>query len=530
MRAFVGSRLAACSLTLLAVACGSDENRTRPSADAALDSGGVDAASADASLPDGAASPDTAPPGDAPGADVAAPRGLFVGMAGLDSNPGTREQPLKSIATALSRAMPGEYVWLLDGTFDETTDPRLGGGNAAGCGTLSGIVVPSGVTLAAANAGAATLSVSGSWGLCLAGGTVKDINFKHAPQTGRMIEALEGDNVIEGATFENAYCSGGSGWEAAVSAKNDARLTLRPGRTSNFLVSGCQFLSVFDKAVVTIEGGSVVGGTSGSTGGSSMIIVRDEGKLISKGTTFASTMHQYGISLNFQASLVLEPGTVVRGFSVAGILNRAQASTLQAAGATIEKCGNGIFLQFGYPSKLTATLTNSTFTMNTTGISAGFDSTVDLTLVGGSFNGNMTGVSLLSVGTVKVTGTEFSNNANKGLELASQKDCKLELRAGRITNNGGPGLNLNCSPSATIDLGTLASPGGNTLTGNVPSLATVGGLTFDAIGNTWTPSAQGADATGLYKAVGAGAVVEVTGGAGPNHQLGTSKVRVAQNP
>jgi len=98
----------------------------------------------------------------------------------------------------------------------------------------------------------------------------------------------------------------------------------------------------------------------------------------------------------------------------------------------------------------------------------------------------------------------------------------LKLRGSTVSNNGAEGgVTLYGSPS--VDLGTSASPGGNTFTGNNGAQlnSVVGaGQTVNAVGNTWTPNVQGADANGRYSLPPAFAPVPKVGPAnGANYQI-----------
>lgn len=74
----------------------------------------------------------------------------------------------------------------------------------------------------------------------------------------------------------------------------------------------------------------------------------------------------------------------------------------------------------------------------------------------------------------------------------------------RPTISGGAqdAISLNNVPSATVDLGTVAKPGGNILTGNASTglhiVFMLGQTVIDAVGNTWAANQQGADANGRY--------------------------------
>lgn len=77
---------------------------------------------------------------------------------------------------------------------------------------------------------------------------------------------------------------------------------------------------------------------------------------------------------------------------------------------------------------------------------------------------------------------------------------KLTLRGSSVTQNGGDGVYL--FDNVVADLGMGASPGGNTLAGNTGAGINVAGFTgattVSAVGNTWRPNVQSANAVGRY--------------------------------
>jgi hypothetical protein len=109
--------------------------------------------------------------------------------------------------------------------------------------------------------------------------------------------------------------------------------------------------------------------------------------------------------------------------------------------------------------------------------------------------------------------------------------------AATATNHG---LILNGSNASTFDLGTVASPGGNTILGATASLTglylSVSAVTVQAVGNTWTPNFEGADAVGKYSPLTANAgdkldiTVAVATGINYIKPNVTTTLRLAQNP
>ncbi len=62
----------------------------------------------------------------------------YVSPTGSDEDPGTIGEPFLTIAHAASIAQAGDRIHLLDGTFDETTQPSFA--------TIEPISIPAGVT------------------------------------------------------------------------------------------------------------------------------------------------------------------------------------------------------------------------------------------------------------------------------------------------------------------------------------------------------------------------------------------------
>jgi len=133
---------------------------------------------------------------------------------------------------------------------------------------------------------------------------------------------------------------------------------------------------------------------------------------------------------------------------------------------------------------------------------------------------NVTDDAIVGSAKVTITGGELSNNGRGGIEtvggtwsltnVALKGDAvfaiyiqgdALTMRGCSVTGNPMFGVYIF---GGTADLGTASSPGGNTFQGNglvgVDLDATSGTTTVPAVGNTWRPNVQGADAQGRYTA------------------------------
>lgn len=117
----------------------------------------------------------------------------------------------------------------------------------------------------------------------------------------------------------------------------------------------------------------------------------------------------------------------------------------------------------------------------------------ELAVSGGSFTGNLIGIEVYTGGNVKLANTVFSDNRASACEVG---DGSLTLRGCTLRDRGG----VYVYGAAQIDFGTAASPGNNVFQSGA-GLDIDGGRTGlhpTAVGNTWRPNLQGADAAGHY--------------------------------
>jgi Protein of unknown function (DUF1565)/Right handed beta helix region len=220
-----------------------------------------------------------------------------------------------------------------------------------------------------------------------------------------------------------------------------------------------------------------------------------------------------------------------------------------AAKATVDTASTRMLGHtFDLHDRSTLALTNSTLTgdpacndpsLDHASVNVGTSGavTIDSTLIDGGYRGislsattsvtlanttirNVTDDAIVGNANVTITGGELSNNGRAGIETAGgtwsltnvalkndgvmaiyiQGDA-LTMRGCTVTGNPMFGVYIF---GGTADLGTASSPGGNTFQGNglvgVDLDATSGTVTVPAVGNTWRPNVQGADAQGHYSA------------------------------
>jgi hypothetical protein len=196
-----------------------------------------------------------------------------------------------------------------------------------------------------------------------------------------------------------------------------------------------------------------------------------------------------------------------------------EPSKLSISGSKLHGCGNGI--KGGIPAELT--LTDTEF------YDLDFGADLD---TGGPNPG----------GKVRIDGCDVRQVANAGMRMgatSSVLDLKIRDTVIDVTTlaNWG-GLMIAAGSASTIDLGTLAEPGGNTFvqrnaTQNTALRLNMQAITVQAVGNTWTPNQQGADAQGHYQVL-AGKVREdataVNSGINYIKPYATTTLRLAEIP
>jgi hypothetical protein len=140
-------------------------------------------------------------------------------------------------------------------------------------------------------------------------------------------------------------------------------------------------------------------------------------------------------------------------------------------------------------------------------------------------------------GNVLVSGSSIRDNGQAGVFLGGTPNLPwvtanyvLRVQTSTFSGNGSGGtqhggLVLAGSATSTWDLGGFNGMGGNTLLGSGTSpalrVAVPAGVTVLAVGNTWSPSVQGANAAGQY----AGNLL-VSSGSGANYSVGSGALRL----
>lgn len=439
--------------------------------------------------------------GDASSAlDAASLLDVFVDpTAGLDTQAGTAAAPFKTIKKALSVVPVGSTVWLADGSY-----------NAANQGGAGALVLPDGARVSALHVGLAILeglpvTASAASGTLLGvvldqGSTLTASNTVAVTPTFTLVDVLFKSRALAGATLSVAG-------KTKVSASQTS---------FNGPLPSLGILNLTDSAELLLTGGTIDGGGSGTAGfGYQLISVKGTSKLTLDGVTMKSSMAAgilvAGSTSAAPAVVALRNGTVLDGLGSAG--NCAAGGSVvvvQNADVTVDASeiknalSAGICVRNGAASNIALTLKNSAKLTNdiyAVRSEPGTSSEITLVVNGASFTSNAgSGIYFDGSGSFDLTATTMTGNGS-GLTIYSSVATTVKARSSTFSNNTQLGLALTTSGPLTVDLGTAASQGKNTLTGNVITglrLDVPAAQTHSAVGNTWNASVQSADAAGHF--------------------------------
>lgn len=445
-------------------------------------------------------------------------RGLYIGEEGDDAAAGSEDAPFETLARAASVAQPGDTIVFLDGTF--ATGNQL-------------VKLPSGVDVMAKNAGQASLTSAGSIA----------------------VFELEGDTRLSGLKVTGAQrvarFAGGAAAQGTLTVDNSSFV--------NCTVT-CVELTGATSAVVTGAGGAVLG-----NGGGSFAILSNTATL----TVTGGILQNYGTGGIFRASgesnVTLTSVEVLGGTGAA--LTLANEAVGLVTGATIATQSGNIFQQSsqsvltvqGSDVSTTVTASNcfwlepsaapSKLLLQDTrvhGCGTGVKGTLpsELSLVDSEFYEHSFGGTDLDANgsaSVSIEGCSFHDIVYTAMRIGgggTLLDLRMRDTVVDVTSlNAWHAMMLNGTSASTIDLGTLAEPGGNTFLQRATAASSAMRLQFQAVliqavGNTWTPSAQGANAQGKYVVTSGKVLEDKTAANGINFvkPYTTTTLRLAEIP
>jgi hypothetical protein len=429
-------------------------------------------------------------------------KGLYIGEDGDDEAAGTADAPFATLSHAASVAQSGDTIVFLDGRYD-TTGPR--------------IVIPDGVGLMAQNTGLATIVGTNGSLLDLAGDSrIQGLKFQSFANVVHFVDAAAASGNLElvDTTFTNCAVAIdltgsvhasittadgvvlGNGGTKLLVASGTSSATISGGLLQNYGPSGS-----FPGAIIQAEGSSVVEvvGLEVSDGGGRPFTTGNQAQLSIRETVVATLGQQLLVmrdtsSVSIESSNLSIKPAMVTPFECIRI--ETDSSTfLTLEDSKLHGCSTGINSYF--PRELTL-LRTEIFDMDVEGIN----------LVGTGGMVRITDSKIHDVGRSSM----WVNGALVDLKV---RGTEMESGIGSASTAASAAVRITGSAAAVFDLGTLADPGQNTLLGSSATLTALHILvqtgTIQAVGNTWTPAAQGADAAGKYSVTGPGAKLDISG-------------------
>jgi len=365
-----------------------------------------------------------------------------VSTTGNDANDGIT-QPVKTLKRGIGIALAnGEIatVSVAAGRFD------------AANGETFPYTVPGGITIEGPAGGGAILAGSGSeLGLSLESGTLANLEFE--------------------------------GFAVAVTATGTGHITGARVRTSALAIRA------ETAAQLTIDSLDITGPTAGCKTG---IELNGGAGLVA--TNVRTATLATAIVAKDHSTVTLGGGMIAGDASCTNLANIDIESTgsTMIADTLIDGGAFGMFFPVDGPAT-PVTLTNTTI-RNLTGDGLG-GRAVNLTMTGGALMNSQDGLQA-SGGTWSFTNVMITGNRGLGIYIqgtAANAIATLTMRGSTLSQNA---LGVDVFDFAVADFGTVASPGGNNFSGNTDG--NFGAQLINAVGNTWRPNVQGADAQGHY--------------------------------
>jgi len=383
--------------------------------------------------------------------------------AGLDSNSGALEAPLKTIGRALEVWTEGQVIVLRAGTY------------SAASGEAWGYSFPDGLDLQPNTDGVVLRGTPTDVAFTFdGGGTVQHLTFEGF---GTALSASTGTQSITGVHFD--------GNESAIELVGDASMTVSDysaftdGAVANVAASASLAITTatMEQLSPTDQGAALVisGGAQLELSG----LVLDE-------------VHTAFVRANDSSVVELADSTMTNSGAEAGLIAAWGSSqiTLTDFGVTGTTDGPVIAME----GESTALF-----------IAGGSYSAAELTAIrghgtmiisGASFSSNVEGaIRVASGGAATVTGCLFEDN-NVGVTV--EDDAEVTVRDTVFSQNWEAITAIGSLP----DLGVVGDEGGNTFTSSElhSNISVKLGLsgTFQAAGNRWDLDTQGSDSTGHY--------------------------------
>ncbi len=417
---------------------------------------------------------------------------------GLDANICSSALPCKTIAKAMTGIPSGATVYLADGIFSYGVQPD--------------VTIPDHVTLRAIHPGAAVIqgrNVNAAGSATINGVVLGMKPNPYAACASLSASASTGTPTLTLVGVQLSECGGISigGIVKAVMSPGTLAGGAYTANLNNYLTP----IQLSGTAELLIQGGTIDGNNTGQPSyGGGLLIIQGSSKLTLDAVTVKNFKAQALVLAN-SSNIVLQNNTLIDHVGGTGDCVASAAIVISGAGSfsmdhsvLSNTPGVGVCVA-SLPTNPKLSFVQSTIT-KTAGVAIssayGFIGTsASITADGLSLLNNYYGIhwvgtasSSFDLNNLTVTGSTQS-----GIVLWGASSFKL--RGSNLSNNAMYGLEMHETVAA--DLGTTASPGGNTFTGNISSnLASQvsSGITVNAVGNTWLASEQNADANGHYTA------------------------------
>ncbi|HVY30490.1 MAG TPA: DUF1565 domain-containing protein [Polyangiaceae bacterium] len=481
-----------------------------------------------------AGAPDLEPLGGAGGAGgdgtVVPFHGLYVGPTGDDANgDGTVGNPFASLAKVVGMAKAGDTIVFLDGTYK------------ASASQLSSTVIPDGVNVMAETPGAVTLQGAANLPLFKLAGS-SSIEGIHFLSFQTVVQFVDGATATGSLTIKDS-----SFQDCAVQC-----LLLSGTTTTNIDVAADAVLGdgTYNFAILSQQANlSIAGGIFQNFSNGNVVNATDDAVVTLDDVSFTASTSK-ALLLDKKASAHLSHVTMATGG--AGLITQKGQSALTIADSDLSLAPNdkaGLCLRLEMDGVGSTEVTDSKLHDCNTGFSGSIPATLTLTRVE-AYDMNFAGIDLGGGAggagvVVRIVDSNFHDFGSTALRINNGANfTDLKFRGTKFivsdVKSTWDAVTLQTSVGSNLDLGTATDPGGNTfLVANVNNtalrLGTQGtAMKAKAVGNTWIPNVQNADAQGHYNApAGAGMKLEDSSGT-PGHNYAApyagSSILLAQNP
>jgi hypothetical protein len=421
-------------------------------------------------------------------------------VGGLDTNSGKAASPFKTIHQALSVVPAGSTVWLGDGSY-----------NLANQGSAL-LAIPDGARMSALNVGLAILE-----------GTAVTASGASAAILGVVLDkgsSLTANNAVAAAptvTLTSVEFRSEAATSSTLAVGGNTRLTATKSNFTGTLPS-TGVVQVAGAAELVLVGGTLDGAGGGVEGfGYQLITATGTSKLTLDGVTIknfqAAAIAVAGTSSATPVIVMIKNGTVIDTMGTADncasggsvIVNPNVDLTLDASEIKNAKTA-AICVRNGVNSHVHLTLQNGAkLTNDVNGIRSEPGTSSEMTVVvnGATFTSNISaGIYLEGNGSFDLTSATMTGNGT-GINVYANAATTIKARKSSFSTNTANGISVTTANALTLDLGTVASPGMNTLTGNTTTgLRLVAPIdqTHDAVGNIWNANIQSSDGAGHYTA------------------------------